>query len=143
MFFSSKYGFPFFRDTELTVFKNNFQNLDFYREAELTCGTDSTPMDGTACVGGPGTDEQHVIIMMITIMIVMVKIFRMVVIFRVMMIFTMMMMIRCAVCVESSTTCLTHLELMLLTRNRTTDSNLKYMISELLQTIAYQSQVLS
>jgi len=30
------------------------------REAELTCGTDSTPMDGTACVGGPGTDEQHV-----------------------------------------------------------------------------------
>merc|ERR1712055_765307 len=30
------------------------------REAELTCGTDSTPMDGTACVGGPGTDEQNV-----------------------------------------------------------------------------------
>merc|ERR1719286_103958 len=30
------------------------------REAELTCGTDSTPMDGTACVGGPGIDEQHV-----------------------------------------------------------------------------------
>jgi len=30
------------------------------REAELTCGTDSTPMDGTACVGGPGTDSQHV-----------------------------------------------------------------------------------
>merc|ERR1712172_340506 len=24
------------------------------------CGTDSTPMDGTACVGGPGNDEQHV-----------------------------------------------------------------------------------
>ena len=30
------------------------------REATLTCGTDSTPMDGTACVGGPGTDQQHV-----------------------------------------------------------------------------------
>eukprot|EP00090_Calanus_glacialis_P045616 TRINITY_DN8578_c0_g1_i1.p1 TRINITY_DN8578_c0_g1~~TRINITY_DN8578_c0_g1_i1.p1 ORF type:complete len:368 (-),score=92.53 TRINITY_DN8578_c0_g1_i1:78-1181(-) len=30
------------------------------RESELTCGTDSTPMDGTACVGGPGTDTQHV-----------------------------------------------------------------------------------
>ena len=45
------------------------------REAELTCGTDSTPMDGTACVvsnadqpalcsltvqDGPGTGEQHV-----------------------------------------------------------------------------------
>jgi len=30
------------------------------REAALTCGTDSTPMDGTACVGGPGTDQQHV-----------------------------------------------------------------------------------
>ena len=24
----------------------------------LQCGTDSTPMDGTACVGGPGNDEQ-------------------------------------------------------------------------------------
>merc|ERR1712227_786903 len=24
------------------------------------CGTDSTPMDGSACVGGPGSDEQHV-----------------------------------------------------------------------------------
>jgi len=30
------------------------------REPELTCGTDSTPMDGLACEGGPGTDEQHV-----------------------------------------------------------------------------------
>merc|ERR1711953_962612 len=30
------------------------------REAELTCGTDSTPMQGTACVDGPGTDTQHV-----------------------------------------------------------------------------------
>jgi len=30
------------------------------REAELTCGTDSTPMDGTACVDGPGTDTQNV-----------------------------------------------------------------------------------
>jgi len=30
------------------------------REAELTCGTDSTPMDGTACQNGPGTDSQHV-----------------------------------------------------------------------------------
>ena len=26
----------------------------------LTCGVNSTPMDGTACVGGPGTDEQTV-----------------------------------------------------------------------------------
>merc|ERR1712130_705379 len=24
------------------------------RDAEAQCGTDSTPMDGTACVGGPG-----------------------------------------------------------------------------------------
>jgi len=30
------------------------------RESELTCGTDSTPMQGTACVDGPGTDTQHV-----------------------------------------------------------------------------------
>jgi len=30
------------------------------RESELTCGVDSTPMDGTACVGGPGTDQQNV-----------------------------------------------------------------------------------
>merc|ERR1712127_362120 len=30
------------------------------REASAQCGTDSTPMDGTACVGGPGNDEQHV-----------------------------------------------------------------------------------
>merc|ERR1712107_552862 len=24
------------------------------------CGTDSSPMDGTACADGPGSDEQHV-----------------------------------------------------------------------------------
>merc|ERR1712038_840314 len=30
------------------------------RDVEAQCGTDSTPMDGTACVGGPGNDEQHV-----------------------------------------------------------------------------------
>merc|ERR1712154_690352 len=30
------------------------------RQATAQCGTDSTPMDGTACVGGPGNDEQHV-----------------------------------------------------------------------------------
>jgi len=30
------------------------------RESELMCGTDSTPMQGTACVDGPGTDTQHV-----------------------------------------------------------------------------------
>jgi len=30
------------------------------RDAAAQCGTDSTPMDGTACVGGPGNDEQHV-----------------------------------------------------------------------------------
>jgi len=30
------------------------------RDAEAQCGTDSTPMDGSACVGGPGSDEQHV-----------------------------------------------------------------------------------
>merc|ERR1711936_682287 len=29
------------------------------RQATPQCGTDSTPMDGTACVGGPGNDEQH------------------------------------------------------------------------------------
>jgi len=30
------------------------------RETTAQCGTDSTPMDGTACAGGPGNDEQHV-----------------------------------------------------------------------------------
>jgi len=30
------------------------------RQSTAQCGTDSTPMDGTACVGGPGNDEQHV-----------------------------------------------------------------------------------
>jgi len=30
------------------------------RDSEAQCGTDSTPMDGTACQGGPGNDEQHV-----------------------------------------------------------------------------------
>jgi len=30
------------------------------REDDLQCGTDSTPMDGTACVGGPGSDTQTV-----------------------------------------------------------------------------------
>jgi len=30
------------------------------RESELTCGLDSTPMNGLACEGGPGTDVQHV-----------------------------------------------------------------------------------
>ena len=32
----------------------------YCRESELTCGTDSTPMQGTACVDGPGTDTQNV-----------------------------------------------------------------------------------
>jgi len=30
------------------------------RESSVTCGTDSTPMQGTACQDGPGTDSQHV-----------------------------------------------------------------------------------
>jgi len=30
------------------------------RESELTCGLNKTPMDGTACENGPGTDEQEV-----------------------------------------------------------------------------------
>jgi len=30
------------------------------RQAEAQCGINSTPMDGTACVGGPGNDEQYV-----------------------------------------------------------------------------------
>merc|ERR1712114_19193 len=30
------------------------------RQSTAQCGTDSSPMDGTACVGGPGNDEQHV-----------------------------------------------------------------------------------
>merc|ERR1711892_834974 len=30
------------------------------RQSTPECGTDSTPMDGTACAGGPGNDEQHV-----------------------------------------------------------------------------------
>merc|ERR1740129_1738614 len=36
------------------------QLVDYGSDAEAQCGTDSTPMDGTACVGGPGNDEQHV-----------------------------------------------------------------------------------
>lgn len=30
------------------------------RESTTTCGINSTPMDGTACSGGPGTDQQEV-----------------------------------------------------------------------------------
>jgi len=30
------------------------------RQAKAQCGINSTPMDGTACVGGPGNDEQTV-----------------------------------------------------------------------------------
>merc|ERR1719190_116285 len=30
------------------------------RDDEALCGTDSSPMDGTACEGGPGNDVQHV-----------------------------------------------------------------------------------
>jgi len=30
------------------------------RQAKAECGINSTPMDGTACVGGPGNDEQTV-----------------------------------------------------------------------------------
>merc|ERR1711981_57846 len=30
------------------------------RESTATCGVNSTPMDGTACVGGPGNDQQTV-----------------------------------------------------------------------------------
>merc|ERR1712168_45581 len=30
------------------------------RQSTAQCGTDSTPMAGTACEGGPGSDEQHV-----------------------------------------------------------------------------------
>merc|ERR1712112_201347 len=30
------------------------------RQSEAQCGTDSTPMDGSACEGGPRSDEQHV-----------------------------------------------------------------------------------
>lgn len=30
------------------------------RQSAQECGTNSTPMDGTACVGGPGNDEQTV-----------------------------------------------------------------------------------
>jgi len=30
------------------------------RDDEAQCGTDSSPMDGTACEGGPGNDVQHV-----------------------------------------------------------------------------------
>merc|ERR1712134_6006 len=30
------------------------------RQSEAQCGTDSTPLDGSACEGGPGSDEQHV-----------------------------------------------------------------------------------
>jgi len=34
--------------------------IKLQRQAEAQCGVNSTPMDGTACVGGPGTDEQYV-----------------------------------------------------------------------------------
>jgi len=30
------------------------------RQAEAQCGTDTSPLDGTACEGGPGNDVQHV-----------------------------------------------------------------------------------
>jgi len=30
------------------------------RQSTAQCGIDSTPMDGSACVGGPGSDQQHV-----------------------------------------------------------------------------------
>ena len=30
------------------------------RQSTAQCGINSTPMDGTACVGGPGNDEQYV-----------------------------------------------------------------------------------
>jgi len=30
------------------------------RDAKAQCGTDTSPMDGTACQGGPGNDVQHV-----------------------------------------------------------------------------------
>jgi len=30
------------------------------RDSTAQCGTNSSPMDGTACQGGPGNDEQHV-----------------------------------------------------------------------------------
>merc|ERR1719367_2456392 len=30
------------------------------RETETVCGLDSTPMSGTACVGGPGSESQEV-----------------------------------------------------------------------------------
>jgi len=30
------------------------------RDATAQCGVDSSPMSGTACMGGPGNDEQHV-----------------------------------------------------------------------------------
>jgi len=34
--------------------------IRLHRESELTCGTNTTPMDGTACQGGPGTEVQEV-----------------------------------------------------------------------------------
>ena len=44
-------------------------------------------MDGTACVGGPGTDEQHVIIMLMMMILVMM-------ILMMMMTIVMMMMMK-------------------------------------------------
>jgi hypothetical protein len=34
--------------------------IRLFRESETTCGEDTTPMSGTACVGGPGNDVQKV-----------------------------------------------------------------------------------
>jgi len=34
--------------------------IKLQRESEVTCGINSTPMDGTACEGGPGNDQQTV-----------------------------------------------------------------------------------
>jgi len=34
--------------------------IKLQRQSEAQCGTDSTPLDGSACVGGPGSDEQYV-----------------------------------------------------------------------------------
>jgi hypothetical protein len=48
----------FYSTLQLLKINPHFPRLK--RTADMECGTDSTPLDGTACVGGPGSDSQHV-----------------------------------------------------------------------------------
>merc|ERR1711872_964543 len=59
---SWKMGMNQFSDLTQAEFESMYLGgyIRLQRQSTAQCGTDSTPMDGTACVGGPGNDEQHV-----------------------------------------------------------------------------------